>query len=377
MKDGRQIKVRDCILTLDPYVPGKPVEEVERELGLKDAVKLASNENLFGPSPMALQAIQEALVKINFYPDANCFYLKNDLAEHLGVKPENLIIGNGSDELLKMIAETFVCEGDEAVMAWPSFVEYVFTTRLMAGKCVQVPLRDYTHDLKAMAAAINPRTRLVFICNPNNPTGTMVSKSEVEEFLASIPDDVVVIMDEAYREYVSRDDYPDSLELIRQGYNVIALRTFSKIYGLAGIRVGYGIAREDLIAHISRVKEPFNVNSLAQVGARACLRDREHVARVKEETMAGREYLYRELTDLGLSYVPTETNFLLVDTGRDSRQVFQALLREGVIVRSGDIFGLPAHVRVTIGGEEENRRFVEALARVLDVTPQLRTATPG
>lgn len=358
--------VRPTIFTLTPYVPGKPIEEVERELGIKGVIKMASNENPLGPSPLALEALKKAIARVNIYPDSNCFYLKRELASHLGCGEENLIIGNGSDEILKLIAETFLNPGDEVIYGWPSFSEYEFVSKVMEAKCIAVPLRDdFTLDLDAIIGNVRSKTKLIFICNPNNPTGTIVKEKELSDFLERLPGDVLVVLDEAYYEYVTAPDYPDSLKFVKEGKNVIVLRTFSKIYGLAGLRIGYGIASSEIISCINRVREPFNVNLLAQEAARAALNDSDHLERSKELVLNGKEYLYKSFERLGLRYVPSEANFIFVDTGKDSKEVFAALLREGVIVRTGDIFGYPTYIRVTVGTPSENERFVRSLEKVL------------
>jgi len=357
--------VKEHILDLKPYVPGKPIEEVKRELGLTEVLKLASNENALGPSPKAVQALQEAAATVGLYPDGSCSALKQALAAHWNLEPEQIIIGNGSDELIQFIGLTFLAPGDEVIQADPSFVRYEAAAILNQAKCLKVPLRNFTSDLEAMAARLTPRTKLIFVANPNNPTGTMNTRDEVERLLDRVPDHALVVLDEAYYEYVDDPDYPDSLQYVREGRNVIVLRTFSKIYALAGLRVGYGLARPDLIGYLNQVREPFNVNSLAQVAALASLQDPEQVERARRMNREGKEQLYRAFTELGLPYVPSQANFVLVDVKRDSRQVFAALLRRGVIVRTGDIFGLPTHLRVTVGKPEENERFIAALREVL------------
>lgn len=358
--------IRPCIAAIKPYEPGKPIEEVQRELGLSDVTKMASNENPLGPSPLALKALAEALPNIYYYPEGTCRNLRAALARRLQVSMENLIVGNGSDELLKLIGEAFLREGEEVIIAEHSFSEYLFVTQLLGGRPVFVPRNGLRHDLPRMAEAITERTKLVFVCNPCNPTGTMVTRQEVEDFLARVPERVLVVFDEAYREYVSAEDFPDTLSYIRnEKKNVLVLRTFSKVYGLAGLRVGYGIAHPEVIGWIQRAREPFNVNSLAQVAATAALDDEEHVAKSRALVLEGKEYLYRALGEMGLEYEPTQANFILVNVGRDCRRVFSELLREGVIVRSADIFDLPTYIRVTIGTPEQNRRFITALRRVL------------
>ncbi|NLW44908.1 MAG: histidinol-phosphate transaminase [Syntrophomonadaceae bacterium] len=358
-------KARSEVFSLKPYVPGKPVEEVERELGITGVIKLASNENPLGPSPLAVARVQEALKQLNIYPDGACYYLRRALAEHYGYSEDSFLIGNGSDELLRLITETFVGPGDEVIYGVPSFSEYGFMALIMGGVCVEVPLKDMRFDLPAILDKVTDRTKLVYICNPNNPTGTITGRAETDQFMKSLRDDVLVVFDEAYYEYVTDKDYVSGVEYLSQGRNVIVLRTFSKIYGLAGLRVGYGITTPEIAGLVNRVREPFNVNLLAQTAAIGALADKEHLEKSREVNIQGRDYLYREFSRMGLEYVPTEANFIFVDIKKDCRQVFQALLREGVIVRTGDIFGYPTYLRVTIGKPEENRRFIAALEKVL------------
>lgn len=359
------LDVAENILRLKPYVPGKPIDEARRELGIADFCKLASNENPLGPSPKALAAIREAAANVGLYPDAACYQLTRDLAAHWGVEPENLIIGNGSDEIIQFIGLAFVRPGDEVLTARPTFVRYEAAAVLNNGVLNEVPLRDHRFDLEAMAGQLGERTRVVFFANPNNPTGTMVSRAEVERFLDRLPETTLVVMDEAYFEYVDSPDYPDSWEYVRQARNVIVLRTFSKIYGLAGLRVGYGMARPELIRYLHQVREPFNVNSLAQAAASASLKDPDQVARSRRLNQEGKATLTAAFEAMSLPYAPTEANFILVDVKQDSRTVYEGLLRRGVIVRTGDIFGLPTHLRVTIGTAAENERFLRELRAVL------------
>ncbi len=350
---------------LVPYVPGKPIEEVERELGITDSVKIASNENPLGPSPKALQAIRAALPDLHRYPDGEGFYLKQALAEHLQVSSVHLILGNGSNEILELLARCFLSPADEVVLAEPAFVVYGMVTQLMGSRKIAVPLTDYTHDLPAMAAAITPRTKMVFIGNPNNPTGTAVSPKVLASFVASVPEGVIVVCDEAYVEYMPPEMVPDTVQWIREGCWVVTLRTFSKIYGLAGIRLGYGIGPSDLIELLNRARQPFNTNLLAQRAACAALTDTEHLDRSRAVNEEGKKYLTEQLRRLGLTGVPTVANFLLVETGGDGAALTQALLRRGVIVRPMGIYHLPRHIRVTIGTPEENRRFIAALSEVM------------
>jgi len=357
---------RKEVFSLKPYVPGKPIEEVERELGLKDIVKMASNENPLGPSPRAKEAVINVVEDLNIYPDSNCFYLKKKLAEKFGCSQDCFMIGNGSDELLRLITETFVQPSDEVIYGDPSFSEYEFMTRIMGGMVKPVPLQDFTYDLQAMKAAVTENTKIIYVCNPNNPTGTVVTRQQLERFMDGLDEDILVIFDEAYYEYVDDPGFQSGLEYLDRGYNVIVLRTFSKIYGLAGLRIGYGISTPEIVAAVNRVREPFNVNLVAQKAAVAALEDEEHLTRSREINRQGKDYLYRELQAIGLRYVPTQANFIFLDTGLDCRRVFQGLLMQGVITRTGDIFGYPTYIRVTIGTDEQNLRFISSLKRVLE-----------
>jgi len=358
------IHVSEHIKTITPYEPGKPIEELEREFNLRNTVKLASNENALGPSPRAIEAIKEHENNLHRYPDGGGFYLKEALSSFHGVKPENIILGNGSNEIIELSARTFLNSGEEAVMADQSFVIYDSVTRAAGGKSITVPLNGYSHDLGAMAEAVTSRTRLVYIANPDNPTGTSVGKKVLKTFLEGIGDDQIVILDEAYSGYEDRDDFPKSLDFFREGRKVIIMRTFSKIYGLAGLRIGYGIASEDIISVMNRVRQPFNTNSLAQVAAIAALTDSGHIRKSREMNIEGKEYLYGEFRRLGLSYVLTDSNFILVRVG-NGRGVYEMLLKEGVIVRAMDPYRFTDHIRVTIGKPAEIRIFIQKLESVL------------
>lgn len=366
MKEFIQKQARPEIFNLKPYTPGKPIEEVKRELGLDDIIKMASNENPLGPSPLALEALKESLHTIHFYPDANCFYLKEKLVPFLGVQYNQLLVGNGSDELLKLLVETFINRGDEVIFASPSFSEYEFTATIMGAKCINVPLCEFKHDLSAMADAITDKTKIIYLCNPNNPTGTAVSRAELDEFMARVPEGVIVLFDEAYFEYVECPDFPNGLDYLAQGRNVIVSRTFSKIYGLAGLRIGYMVTTPEIVAAVERVTEPFNVNLLAQIAALAALDDNDHVKASQELNSAGKVYLYNEFEKMGLKYVPTEANYIFVDTGKDCQEVFKSLMAKGVIVRTGDIFGYPSYIRVTVGNQVQNQRFMSTLREILE-----------
>jgi histidinol-phosphate aminotransferase len=354
--------VKPYVRSLEPYEPGKPVEELERELGIQGSVKLASNENPLGPSPRAVEALEAALGGVHRYPDGHAFALRRKLAARLGVADEALVLGNGSDELLELLAKTLLGPGDEAVYAWPSFAMYPIVVRGMGAKPVQVPLdANLVHDLDAMVGAITERTKLVIVCNPNNPTGTMVGREAFDRFVTRLPGDVVLAVDEAYVEYARRDDFPDALGWVTRRPGTIVMRTLSKIYGLAGLRVGYGVADPELAGYLERTRHPFNLNSLAQVAALAALDDEEHVRRSRDLVREGIAYLERELGAMGIEMTPSQANFVLVRAGGG---VYDALLHEGVIVRPMGGFGLPEHVRVTIGLPEENERLVKALRRL-------------
>jgi histidinol-phosphate aminotransferase len=364
MRDVAKL-ARKGILDLKPYVPGKPMEEVQREFGLKDLVKLASNENSTGPSPGAIRAIEGELDKIFRYPDPPCTVLRGALAEKLGVIKEMITLSNGCDNIIYMIGAAFINEGDEVIMAEPTFTIYETVTRIMGGRPVPVPLKNYTHDLEEMAQRIGPRTKLVFLCNPNNPTGTLVPGETLHWFLDYLGDTVILVLDEAYFDYVSEKDYPEGTSLLRNDLNLIALKTFSKIYGLAGLRIGFAVAHGDLIGLLERVRDPFPVNRIAQAAALAALRDEDHVERVLRTNEEGKAFLYGEFERLKIDYVPTQANFIFVDFNKDSRKIYDALLKQGIIIRPGFIWGYPTSARITIGTMDENRKFIEKLEGVL------------
>lgn len=359
-------QIRESIRKIRPYQQGKPIEEVQRELGLEDVVKLASNENPLGPSPAAVQAMTQALLESHIYPDGSNYRLKEKLAGALGLAPENIVFGAGSSTVLRLIAEAFLTPGDEIVYADPSFILYEFVAHVAGATPVVVPLTaDHRHDLPAMARAVTDKTRAVVICNPNNPTGTTVTRAEFEAFLAEVPPHLLVVMDEAYFEYARGPEHVDGLEYLKAGRNVLVLRSFSKIYGLAGLRVGYGVGRSDVVAALRRVREPFNVNSVAQAAVMAALTDDAHVRRSREVNDLGREALYAGARELGLEYIPSAANFVMIRCPADDQLLYQALLEQGVVVRPGRAFAMPGWLRVTIGTPEQNRRFLEALAVAL------------
>ncbi|HWP34212.1 MAG TPA: histidinol-phosphate transaminase [Thermodesulfobacteriota bacterium] len=362
------LRVPAHVAGLSPYSPGKPLEEVERELGLTDTVKLASNENPLGPSPLAVAAAREALADAHRYPEDSAVALRRRLAEVLGVPAEGIVIGAGSSELIALAARAYLAPGDEAVMATPAFVVYRSAVAAAGGRPVEVPCRDFVHDLEAMARAVTPRTRLVFVCNPNNPTGTVVTEPAFGAFVARLPADLLLVVDEAYIEYVDEPRVPDALAYLARADGrppLLVLRTFSKIYGLAGLRVGYGVTTPEVAADLHRVRPPFNVSRPALAAAEAALGDRRHVERTREVTLAGRAYLARELARLGLTVVPSQANFVLVRVPGRGVEHYEALLREGVVVRPVDMYGLPGYLRITVGTPVENARCVAALARRL------------
>jgi len=353
------IRPPEYVSAVRPYVPGKPVEELERELGISGSIKLASNENPLGPSPKAVAAINNATKDLNRYPDGGGYYVRNALSGKLSVEPENIILGNGSNELLDIVARTFMRPGDEAVMATPSFVVYAMAVQSLGGRAIQIPLKNYAHDLPSMREAVTEKTKIVFIANPNNPTGTINKREEFDAFMGGLPEGILTVMDEAYYEYVSDPHYADSMKWFRKGKDILILRTFSKIFGLAGLRIGYGIAGGGIITEMNKLRPPFNTNTIAQSAALGALRDDDHVRKSRETNEKGKQYLYKELRHLGVGYVPTEANFIYVPV-EDSMGLYEKLLKKGVIVRP-----MGPALRVTIGLAEENERFLDALKSVM------------
>ena len=353
------------ILGIAPYEPGKPVEELEREVGIHDAIKLASNENPLPPSDRVQQAIIAALPNLNRYPDGSGYYLRQALAKKHDVTADQVILGNGSNELIELVVRSFLKSGDEAVVPHPSFVVYPMIVQAAGGIRVMVMLKDHRLDLEAMARAITPMTKIVFIANPNNPTATIVTKDEVAHFMSRLPERTIVVFDEAYLEFAQGPDFPDTLEYVKQGRKVVTLRTFSKAASLAGLRIGYGIADADCLALMNRIRQPFNVNALGQVAALAALEDESHTLECVRMIEAGRHYLYDEFNGLGVKYVPSRANFILVDVGRSASDIYQRLLKEGVIVRPMTPFGMESALRISVGTPQENRRLIKALRTVL------------
>jgi histidinol-phosphate aminotransferase len=357
-------KANPWLHDLVSYIPGKPIEDVARELGIEPEriIKLASNENPLGPSPIAVKAMEEALRKAHFYPDGGGYHLRSGIAAKLGLSPDNVILGTGSNEIIEFLGHAFLRPDDNIVTAEHAFVVYKILAKVFGAETIEVPDPRLTHDLPAMAAAINERTKIVYVANPNNPTGTMVGQDELDRFVAAVPPTVVMAIDEAYFEFLP--DPPDTLKYLGDHPNLIVLRTFSKIQGLAGLRIGYGLAHPDLIQLLHKTRQPFNVNSIAQVGALAGLRDEAHQEKTREVTRDGRDFLQAGFAKRNLEYIPSVANFVLVKVG-NGKEIFQKLLRRGLIVRAMDEYKLPEWIRVSVGTPEQNRRFFEDLDEVL------------
>ena len=356
---------RPNVVPIKPYVPGKPVGEVMREYGVERVVKLASNESSMLPSPAAVAAMQEAIRDTRMYPDYDSYDLRHALAAHWGVSSERFGVFNGVAEALPLLAMAFLEPGDEAVFGWPSFANYVHMTKLTGAVAVPVPLKDFTFDLDAMEAAVTPRTKMVIVCNPNNPTGTYVTGAALKDFVRRLPEHVLVLLDEAYAEYADDPAFPDCLELLAMSDRVVVMRSFSKAYALAALRMGYVMADPAIIGVLDKVRQPFTVNAVGQAAAEAALGDGPYLAMTMKAVAEGREKLRTGLEELGLPCVPSSTNFILVDTRIDSVWVSEQLLRRGVAVRPGWQLDYPTHLRVTVGTEDENAVFLEAMREVL------------
>jgi len=353
--------------SVKPYVPGKPIEELRRERNFEgEIIKLASNENPYEPIDEVRQAIIEELSQINRYPNSGCFYLCLELAKYHGVSPGQIFVGNGSNEIIDLIARAFVSPDEEIVYGWPSFIVYPIVSQLAGVKALEVPLKDYRIDMAAMRKAVTRKTKIVFICNPNNPTATYVSKSEVDSFLEGLPDEILVVFDEAYYEYVTAGDFPDTIALLRKRSNVIVLRTFSKIHSLSGIRVGYSVSHEDVVTCLHKVRQPFNVNSLAQSASLAALKHMDKISVRARENKEELHFMREELQKLGFVAPPSQTNFLLAVPPHGSGAIVEQLLDKGIIVRPMKPFGLGDETfRVTIGTPYENRKFIEAVKELM------------
>lgn len=360
--------IRDNVINMSCYEPGLPLEAIEKELtGTVEIHKLASNENPLGPSPLAVQAVKEALKNGHLYPDNTCGQLRKRVAQHLNVSEDRVWIGNGTTELIYLLGVVFLNPGDKIVTSKCSFIMAKMVAQVMNSCLIEVPLKGYRHDFTAMLKEISMGAKMVYVDNPMNPIGTRITKPEVEEFMGQVPEDVIVVFDEAYYEYATKDDFPDTIRFIEQGRNVIVLRTFSKLYGLAGFRVGYCAAKEEFVQALQRVSPPFAVNRFAQIGAAAALEDRTHVQKTREINASGKELLYESFAAMSLFYIPSETNFVTVDVKADAKKVCGRLLEKGMVVRPLTMYGLPTFIRVTVGTPKQNKKFIEAFKEVCSV----------
>ncbi|MBW2411673.1 MAG: histidinol-phosphate transaminase [Deltaproteobacteria bacterium] len=360
-----KLSVPEYILSIKPYVAGKPLEELEREYGIADAIKLASNENPLGPSPLAIEAIHAAVENLNRYPDGGGYEMTRCLAQKFNIAPDSIVLGNGSDDIIALLACTLLKPGDELVLPQPSFLFYEISLRSAGALPIWVPLKSNAIDLEGIQKVITSKTRLVFLNVPFNPTGAIISRAEFENFMGAMPPHVVVVVDEAYIEFVRDPDCVSSLDCIKSDNRIVGMRTFSKAYGLAGLRVGYGIMSAELSELLNRVRQPFNVNSLAQVAAMAALKDDDFLQKTIRLVHTELDFLYASLARLGLEYLPSQANFLMINVGQPADVVFERLLKQGVIVRSMASYSYPEHIRVNVGLHSENVRFIEALEAVL------------
>ena len=360
-----KLSVPNYILALKPYSPGKPLEELEREFGISDSIKLASNENPLGPSPLAVKAIQDAIEKLNRYPDGSGHDLVRNIAKKLGVATGNIVLGNGSDEIIGMITRALLRPGDEVIMPYPSFLMYNIMVCCAGATPVQVPLKAFSVDLDGIRDRISSGTRMIFICNPNNPTGTVISKKDFKDFMQSIPSGVLLVVDEAYIEFVQDKNCARGIDYLDSDVELVVLRTFSKAYGLAGLRIGYGIMQQEITSLLNRVRQPFNANSLAQVGACAALEDNAFLEKTVSLVHEGLDFLYTSLDRMNIKYFPTQANFFLIDVAKNADDVFEKMLRHGVIVRSMTSYGYPEYIRINVGLHEENVRFLNALEKII------------
>jgi len=359
------LSIPSYISAIKPYVPGKPAEELEREYGIGNAAKLASNENPIGPSPLAIQAIERCLATLHRYPDGGGYHLVNGLAAHIGVGADHIILGNGSDEIIAMLSRVMLRPGDQVIIPTPSFLMYEIAAQSAGAEVVPVPLTSLSIDLGGILSAIGPNTRMIFICNPNNPTGSMITHGQFAEFMSCVPEHVLVVVDEAYVDFVRHPDKLSSLAFLDRHPSVVVLRTFSKAYGLAGLRIGYGITSPELVGYLHRIRLPFNASVPAQVGALAALQDQ---AFLKRTIAIVHEELDRMFTSLGRMHIrcfPTQANFFLVDINQDATEIYSRMLRHGVIVRAMAAYGYPNYLRVSVGSPADNQRFIEVLGGVL------------
>lgn len=359
------LKPKSQISGLAVYQPGKPIEQVKREYELVDIIKLASNENPYGASAQVQEALVREAVNLAIYPEGDSYEIRERIAEFYDVNQNQIIFGNGSDEIISLISRAFLDPQSRTVMATPSFSVYKTNADIEGAEVIEVPLVDGVHDLQQMLAAVNEQTKVVWVCNPNNPSGTYVNETELEKFIQGVPSDVLIVLDEAYYEYVTKEDFPNSLELLKKFPNLLVMRTFSKIYGLSSLRIGYGIGRPEVIDLLNRVRGPFNTNRMAQAAAVEAIQDQQFVQECRAKNQLGKELFYQALDQLNLFYYPTETNFILIDVQRKGNEAFEFLLRRGIIVRSGEALGFPNSIRVTFGTKEQNEQVLEALNDML------------
>jgi len=357
--------VPDYISRLKPYQPGKPIEEVEREYGIKDSIKLASNENPMGPSPASIEALRVYIDKLNLYPDGGGFYLSKAIAQEFGVDIENIVLGNGSCEIIENLCKMILTPNDSVMITDLTFIIYKLASMMENAEIINVPLNNLRYNLKAMFSAIKDNTKIIFFANPNNPTGTYFTSEEFDEFMSKVPEHILIVMDEAYYEYVSAKDFPDSFKYFREGRNIIILRTFSKIHGLAGLRIGYGFAPKELITSMNKVRSPFNTSSLAQVAALAALGDKDHVKKSVNNNFEGYEYITKHFDRMGIKYAPSQANFIFFETGKDAGFVYESLIKNGIITRPMAGWGNPNALRVTIGTLEECKKFINAMEKII------------
>lgn len=357
--------IKACVFNVEQYEPGKPIEVLRRELGLEGEIcKLASNENPFGASPLALDAIRNALEESNFYPDNSCYLLREKLGEHLGFSPGNILVGNGTTELIYLTGIAFLNPEDKLIMSESAFIMPKITAQIVNCALVEVPLKKYCHDLERILEAVDDETKIIYLDLPMNPIGTSVDRQQFSSFMDKIPEDVLVVCDEAYYEYADKENYPQTLKLVEEGCNVLVLRTFSKLYGLAGFRVGYCVAKESFLEAIWKVSPPFSVNMFAQVGAAAALDDKAHVKKTLEMNEAGKNFLYQSFREMSVDYIPSETNFVTIDAKTDARKICEDMQKMGVIVRHLAMYGRPNFFRVTVGTPEQNQKFIEVFQNI-------------
>lgn len=356
---------KKCIDSITPYVPGKPIDEVKRELGLTDIIKVASNENVLGVSARVKDKLIEAINDVHVYPDGGCWRLREKLAAYLGVDSDEIVFGNGSNEIIEFIAKGFIDHGDEVISSQYAFLVYPLLTQVCDGVFKEVPTKNFEYDLAAIADAVTDKTRVIFLANPNNPTGTYFSRDSFEAFIERVPEHIVICLDEAYVDFVEADDYPNGVNYFRRG-NIVVLRTFSKSFGIAGLRVGYGLASKEMITYFNKIRQPFNVNALAQCAAAAVLDDTEYLRASQECVRVGKRFFYCAFEQMELEYLPSQTNFVLVNVGVDSKVFFEECLRRGVILRDMKAYGLDTFVRITMSTEEENRRIISVMKEILN-----------